>query len=102
MGWVRYLGGIQLSGRVELFVGRGIDGDQGVARLDETTRQYLGVEPGDEVCISSLSLSLAQAKAKVAKALKGDEGTSIVRIADDKIKEGNFRIGMRVLIGTSL
>jgi hypothetical protein len=91
-----------LSGRVELFVGRGIDGDQGVARLDETTRQYLSVEPGDEVYISSLSLSLAQAKAKVAKALKGDEGTSIVRIADDKIKEGNFRIGMRVLVGNSL
>lgn len=88
-----------MSGRIELFVGRGIDGDQGVARLDETTRQYLNVEPGDEVYISSLSLSLAQAKAKVAKALKGDEGTSIVRIADDKINEGNFRIGMRVLVG---
>jgi hypothetical protein len=90
-----------LSGRVELFVGRGIDGDQGVARLDETTRQYLNVEPGDEVYISSLSLSLAQAKAKVAEALKGDEGTSIVRIADDKINEGNFRIGMRVLVGNT-
>jgi len=90
-----------LSGRIELFVGRGIDGDQGVARLDETTRQYLNVEPGDEVYISSLSLSLAQAKAKVAEALKGDEGTSIVRIADDKINEGNFRIGMRVLVGNT-
>lgn len=90
-----------MSGRIELFVGRGIDGDQGVARLDETTRQYLNVEPGDEVYISSLSLSLAQAKAKVAEALKGDEGTSIVRIADDKINEGNFRIGMRVLVGNT-
>ena len=85
-----------------MFVGRGIDGDQDIARLDETTRQYLGVEPGDDVYISSLSLSLAQAKTKVAEALKEDEGTSIVRIADDKIKEGNFRVGMRVLVGSSL
>jgi hypothetical protein len=93
---------VEMSGRVELFVGRGIDGDQGTARLDETTRQYLKVEPGDEVYISSLSLSLAQAKVKVAEALKGDEGTSIVRIAEDKITEGNFRVGMRVLVGNTL
>ncbi|WP_455277645.1 hypothetical protein [[Eubacterium] cellulosolvens] len=91
-----------MSGRVELFVGRGIDGDQGIVRLDDPTRQYLNVELGDEVYISSLSLSIAQAKAKVDKALKGDEGTSIVRVADDKIKEGNFRVGMRVLVGNTL
>jgi hypothetical protein len=96
------LRGLQMCGRVELFVGRGIDGDNGIARLDEHTREYLRVNLGDEVYISGLSVSLAQANAKVAKALKDDEDKSIIRISDDKIREGNLRIGMRVLVGSLL
>ncbi len=89
-----------MSGRVELFVGRGYDGDKGIARLDKHTMEYLGVKPGDEVRISSLALSIAEAKAKVAEAFIGDEGKSIVRIAEDVMREGSLNIGMRVLVGS--
>ncbi len=91
---------MKLVGRVELFVGRGYDGDKGIVRLDSHTMEYLGIKPGDEVRISSLALSLAETKAKVAEALIGDEGKSIVRIADDIMREGNFNVGMRVLVGS--
>ncbi len=90
-----------MVGRVELFIGRGYNGDEGIARLDEHTRDYLNLKPGDEVTISSLALSFAETKAKVAEALIDDEGKSIVRIADDIMHEGNFKIGMRVLVGNN-
>jgi hypothetical protein len=87
-----------LAGRVELFVGRGFEEDHGIVRLDKSTREYLKLKIGDEVRISSIALSLAEAKAKVAEALVDDEGKSIVRIADDKMHEGSFKVGMRVFI----
>ena len=88
-----------MSGRVELYVGRGVEEDDGIVRLDEHTMEYLGVRPGDEVCISSLALSLAETYAKVAEAQIKDKGRSILRISNDIMREGNFKVGMRVLVG---
>ena len=88
-----------MAGRVELYVGRGFDGDNGIVRLDEHTMGYLGVRPGDEVCISSLALSLAETYAKVDEAFVEDKGRSILRVSADIMQVGNFKVGMRVLVG---
>ncbi|KON28299.1 hypothetical protein AC481_02220 [miscellaneous Crenarchaeota group archaeon SMTZ-80] len=90
---------MKLSGRVELYVGKGFDGDNGSVRLDEHTMEYLGVRPGDEVCISSLALSLAETYAKVAEAQIEDKGRSVLRVSNDIMRKGNFKVGMRVLVG---
>lgn len=90
-----------MGGRVELIVAEPINGDFKCVRLDEATMKYLGVKPGDEVDVFSPSFSPSQIKAKVEKANPEDEGLGIIRISRDKMLEGGFKPGMRVLVDKS-
>ncbi len=90
-----------MGGRVELIVAEPIDGDFKCVRLDEATMKYLEVKPGDEVDVFSPSFSPSQIRAKVEKANPEDEGLGIIRISRDKMLEGGFKPGMRVLVDKS-
>ncbi|MEM1546903.1 MAG: hypothetical protein QXY40_00525 [Candidatus Methanomethylicia archaeon] len=90
-----------MGGRVELIVAEPINGDLKCVRLDEATMKYLGVKPGDEVDVFSPSFSPSQIRAKVEKANPEDEGLGIIRISRDKMLEGGFKPGMRVLVDKS-
>jgi len=90
-----------VGGRVELIVAEPINGDLKCVRLDEATMKYLGVKPGDEVDVFSPSFSPSQIRAKVEKANPEDEGLGIIRISRDKMLEGGFKPGMRVLVDKS-
>lgn len=90
-----------MGGRVELIVAEPINGDLKCVRLDEATMKYLGVKPGDEVDVFSPGFSPSQIKARVEKAPPEDEGLGIIRISRDKMLEGGFKLGMRVLVDKS-
>lgn len=90
-----------MGGRVELIVAEPIDGDFKCVRLDEATMKYLKVKPGDEVDVFSSSFSPSQIRARVEKAPPEDEGLGIIRISRDKMLEGGFKPGMRVLVDRS-
>lgn len=90
-----------MGGRVELVVAEPIDGDFKCVRLDEATMKYLNVKPGDEVDVFSPSFSPSQVRARVEKAPPEDEGLGIIRISRDKMLEGGFKPGMRVLVDKS-
>jgi len=90
-----------VGGRVELIVAEPINGDLKCVRLDEATMKYLGVKPGDEVDVFSPGFSPSQIKARVEKAPPEDEGLGIIRISRDKMLEGGFKLGMRVLVDKS-
>lgn len=90
-----------MGGRVELIVAEPINGDLKCVRLDEATMKYLGVKPGDEVDVFSPGFSPSQIRARVEKASPEDEGLGIIRISYDKMLEGGFKLGMRVLVDKS-
>ena len=90
-----------MGGRVELIVAEPINGDLKCVRLDEATMKYLGVKPGDEVDVFSPGFSPSQIRARVEKAPPEDEGLGIIRISRDKMLEGGFKLGMRVLVDKS-
>lgn len=90
-----------MGGRVQLIVAEPLEGDHGIARLDEATMKYIEVEPGEEVEIYGVIFSPAHVSVKVEKATQEDEGKGIVRIARDKMREGDFRPGMMVTVERS-
>ncbi|MCP8305308.1 MAG: hypothetical protein H3Z50_07600 [archaeon] len=87
-----------MGGRAQLIVADPVKGDIGIARIDKATMAYVGVKPGDEIDIFGEILSGAQVRTKVEKGLLKDEGRGIIRIASDKMEEGNFKVGMKVIV----
>ncbi|MEM1537953.1 MAG: hypothetical protein QXD44_05720 [Candidatus Nezhaarchaeales archaeon] len=87
-----------MGGGAELTVAEPIKGDVGVVRLDRATMTYLGVKPGDYVTVVGELLSYAHVKARVEEPLPEDEGKAIIRLAADKMLEGGFVEGMRVIV----
>ncbi len=90
-----------MGGRAKLIVAQPIKGDVGVVRIDKSTRTYLGVNVGEEVDIFGGIFSPAHVRAKVVEATSDDEGKGIIRVAEDKMQEGNFKLGMKVTVDTS-
>lgn len=87
-----------MGGGAELTVAKPVKGDVGVVRLDRATMTYLGVKPGDYVDVIGELLNCAQIRAKVERGLPEDEGKALIRIATDKMLEGGFIEGMRVIV----
>ncbi|MCP8319286.1 MAG: hypothetical protein L6N95_05610 [Candidatus Methylarchaceae archaeon HK01B] len=87
-----------MSGRAQLIVADPVKGDHSIARIDKATMAYVDVKPGDEIDILGEILSGAQVRAKVYRGLIKDEGKGIIRIARDKMEEGNFKVGMKVVV----
>jgi len=92
---------LSLVGRAKLIVAEPVKGDVGIARIDKATMQYIGVKPGDEIDIFGGIFSPAHVRVKVAEALPEDEGKGIIRIAEDKMREGGFKLGMKVTADAS-
>ncbi|MCP8323842.1 MAG: hypothetical protein L6N96_06685 [Candidatus Methylarchaceae archaeon HK02M2] len=87
-----------MSGRAQLIIAETVRGDIGIVRVDQATMTYIGVKPGDEIDIFGEILSEAQIRAKVMQTAQKDEGKGIIRIAKDKMIEGNFKVGMKVIV----
>jgi hypothetical protein len=90
-----------LGGRAKLIVAEPVKGDKGIARIDKATMTYLGVKEGDTIDVFGGIFSPVHVRVKVAKANPEDEGKGIIRIASDKMQEGNFKLGMKVTADTS-
>lgn len=90
-----------MGGRAKLIVAQPVKGDVGVARIDKATRTYLGVNVGEEVDIFGGIFSPAHVRVKVVEIAAEDEGKGIIRVAEDKMQEGNFKLGMKVTVDTS-
>jgi len=77
-----------------------VTGDKGSARLDKKTMDYLGVKKGDkvEVTASFWAVRGTYSIATVDELPPEDEGSGIVRLSKDKLEEGNFRPGDKVIV----
>jgi hypothetical protein len=86
--------------RTKVTVKAPFEGDAGVARLDKKTMEYLGVKKGDrvEVTASFWSVRGTYTIAEVDELPPEDEGAGIIRLAKDKLEEGNFRPGDKVIV----
>ncbi|MCP8315668.1 MAG: hypothetical protein H3Z51_02235 [archaeon] len=89
---------IKMGGRAQLIVAEPVKGDAGIVRIDKATMTYIGVKQGDGIDIVGEIFSAAQVRAKVEKVASKDEGRGIIRIARDKMEEGNFKVGMKVIV----
>ncbi len=92
--------GDTMSYRAKLVIKAPFEGDKGIARLDKKTMEYLGVKPGDkiEITASFWSIRGTYTIATVAELPPEDEGQGIIRLAKDRLEDGNFRIGDKVIV----
>ena len=77
-----------------------LEGDEGIARLDTKTMEYLGVKQGDKVEITSSFWSVrgTYTIANIDSLPEGDEGEGIIRLSKDRLEDGNFRPGDKVIV----
>ncbi len=88
-------------GRAKLIIAKPIEGDVAVARIDTATMQYLGTKEGSEVDIFGGVFTPIHIRVKVVKAAPDDEDKGIIRISNDKLTEGDLKIGMKITADAS-
>ncbi len=86
--------------KAKLVVKAPFEGDKGIVRLDKKTMEYLGVKKGDKVEITASFWSIrgTYTVASVDELPTEDEGQGIIRIAKDRLEDGNFRVGDKVIV----
>ncbi|MEM2497828.1 MAG: hypothetical protein QXR81_05595 [Candidatus Nezhaarchaeales archaeon] len=86
--------------RAKLVLKAPFEDDRGIIRLDKKTMEYLGVKKGDrvEVTASFWSTRGTYTIATVAELPPEDEGQGIARLAKDRLEDGNFRVGDKVIV----
>lgn len=86
--------------RAKLVIKAPFEGDQGIARIDKKTMEYLGVKKGDkiEITASFWSVRGTYTIAIVDELPPEDEGQGIIRLAKDRLTDGNFRVGDKVIV----
>ncbi|MEM4699932.1 MAG: hypothetical protein QXT74_03145 [Candidatus Nezhaarchaeales archaeon] len=86
--------------RAKLVIKAPLEGDQGIARIDKKTMEYLGVKKGDkiEITASFWSVRGTYTIAIVDELPPEDEGQGIIRLAKDRLLDGNFRVGDKVIV----
>ncbi len=86
--------------KAKLVIKAPLEGDQGIARIDKKTMEYLGVKEGDkiEITASFWSVRGTYTIATVAPLPPEDEGQGIIRLAKDRLLDGNFRVGDKVIV----
>jgi len=88
------------SYKAKMIVKVPVEGDEGVVRLDKKTMEYLGMKIGDKVEVTSSfwsirgTYTLAESKELASE----DEGQGIIRLSKDKLVDGNFRPGDKVIV----
>ncbi len=77
-----------------------LEGDAGKARLDGKTMEYLGVKKGDKVEITASFWAVrgTYTIAEVDELPSSDEGQGVVRLSKDRLEDGNFRPGDKVIV----
>ena len=77
-----------------------LEGDAGKACLDSKTMEYLGVNKGDkvEVTASFWAVRGTYTIAEVDELPSSDEGQGVVRLSKDRLEDGNFRPGDKVIV----
>ncbi len=76
------------------------EGDKGIVRMDKKTMEYIGVKKGDavEITASFWSVRGTYTIARVEELPEGEEEVGIIRLAKDRLEDGNFRVGDKVII----
>ncbi|MFB0568303.1 MAG: hypothetical protein ACETV0_01595 [Nitrososphaeria archaeon] len=77
-----------------------LEGDVGKARLDGKTMEYLGVKRGEKVEITASFWAVrgTYTIAEVDELPASDEGQGVVRLSKDRLEDGNFRPGDKVIV----
>ena len=83
---------------VQLIVAHPLKGDVDVARIDESTQKYLDIKQGDEADIIGELLSGTHTRIKIFNSNSDDNGKGIIRIAQNKMEECNYKVGTKVLV----
>jgi len=77
-----------------------LEGDVGKARLDRKTMEYLDVKRGEKVEITASFWAVrgTYTIAEVDELPASDEGQGVVRLSKDRLEDGNFRPGDKVIV----
>lgn len=77
-----------------------LEGDVGKARLDRKTMEYVGVKRGEKVEITASFWAVrgTYTIAEVDELPASDEGQGVVRLSKDRLEDGNFRPGDKVIV----
>ncbi|MCP8318266.1 MAG: hypothetical protein L6N95_00370 [Candidatus Methylarchaceae archaeon HK01B] len=86
--------------RAKLILKVPLEGDSGVVRIDKKTMEYLGLKKGEKVEITASFWSVrgTYVLATVDELPSEDEGQGIIRLSKDKLEDGNFRPGDKVIV----
>lgn len=88
------------SYKAKLILKAPLEGDVGKARLDKKTMDYIGVDKGDKVEITASFWAVrgTYTIAEVDELPAGDDGQGLVRLSKDRLEDGNFRPGDKVIV----